>query len=257
MREAAWALLVAGFLLAALAPQGLASHGADGNCTKVNYAVIEGVGGSASYCGSGTDLPPLTIPSPGIQPPDSPTVNLACPEYGVVQEVQGHDVWACFTLDIEQPSQGSVNTSWINASVPSPGAPGITHEGCPETTIAGVVVEMGERRLGVCLLFSYQNFEVHLLQWQVDPVLTGCEIPEDDSQEGVDPAIRINDGGVAFCVVPVIEPGATPDPGGPPSIDDPPIRIDTEPCQPRATDPTVHVFDGHVQICIDAGVGEY
>lgn len=253
MREAVWALLVAGLLLAALAPQGLASHGGDGNCTQVNYAVIQGVGGSASYCGSGTDLPPPTIPSPEVQLPDKPTYSLACPGYGIVMDVQGQDAWACFTLDIEYPSQTPVNVSWLGLPSSPTDLAEVTTEGCPDSTVAGVVVETGDRRLGACVIVIYEPFEVDPYQNRVETDLTECEIPEG----GVDPAIRINDGGIAFCVVPIIDPGPTPDPGAPPSIDDPPVGIDTEPCEPRATDPTVHVFDGHVQICIDAGVGEY
>lgn len=252
MREAVWALSAAALLLTGLAPLAVAGHGEDPNCTTVHYVITPENGGTVSTCHGGTTVPDLPG-LPGVDPPPIPTLPTTdeeCPEYGYVYAIPGNEVWFCLNLDTKYPSDSPVNVTWLNVTHPSTDDIDIGEQGCPEATIRGVVVDVGETRVGACVVLIYEPFEIDPFQSRISMRVDECEIPEG----GMDPAIRYNEGGVAFCVVPIFEPGPIEGPGEP---GDPPVDVDTEPCQPRATDPTIYIFDGYVHFCIDAGVGEY
>lgn len=252
MREAVWALSAAVLLLAGLAPLVAAGHGDDQGCTTVHYVLTPESGGTVSTCPGETTVPGVPGLSDGDRP-TTPATDETCPEYGTVLAIPGNEVWFCASLDTKQPSESLVNVTWLNETDdPSTDDIDAGEQGCPEDTVTGVVVDINQTRVGACIVVIYEPFEITPLQSHTVTSVTECDIPEG----GLDPAIRYNEGGVAFCVVPIFDPGFEA-PDLPPDPGDPPIGVDTEPCEPRATDPTIHIFDGYVQVCVDAGAGEY
>lgn len=255
MREAVWALLTAGLLLVALAPQAVASHGEDDRCTTVHYAVDADTGGTVSTCPGGNQLPEPDQPNPPNLPlpqlPGGSEPDRECPEYGTVGNAVGEDIWLCVTLDTERPSDQAA-LSWLNLSGNvSSELPEVGDEACPEGTAGGVVVTYGGAQRGVCLVLIHEPFEVDPLDSHINVEAEECDVP----QGGTDPAVWYNEGGIAFCAVVISEGGPAP-PGGPPTPGDLPVDVDTKPCEPEAVDPTIYLFDGHVRVCVSAGVGQ-
>lgn len=109
---------------------------------------------------------------------------------------------------------------------------------CPQGFF-GTVVHRDNATLGLCARIVYEVPEHPwpVIGWD----LSACEIPE---HEGEDPVILVADGGVGFCVVPVLNPG---DAG-------PEMTISTEPCEPETTDPEVRTLGGGARICLDVNL---
>ncbi len=254
MREAVWALLSVALLVGGLAPNAAASHSEDDRCTTVHYAVNEDLAGAFSSC-LGDNQAPQPGPLPDQPGPDLPIPDVqgygmsdhTCPEYGIVLSSPDGEEWLCVEIEYKVPSSGGYEG-------PSPSISGAELGDCPEQAVGGVVVELGEGRYGACLVVVYEPWDMSPIVPTLDLDIVACEIP---GEEGVDPALRIGGGGIAFCLVPILEPGPFLDPGELPSVDDDPASVDTEPCRPRATDPTVYILDGYVRFCVDAGSGDY
>lgn len=68
-----------------------------------------------------------------------------------------------------------------------------------------------------------------------------CHLPEDNQTRGRDPVVRVNDGGAAVCVVPIVDPGPGP----------PEHNVSVKPCEPETVDPEVKFGGGSVQVCLD------
>lgn len=246
MREAVWALLAAGIMVGALAPQASAGHSQDEDCTTVHYAITQDLAGAVSACPSDNQLPagPPLPDQPDIDNPATEESEHQCPEYGFIMPFRDGEIWLCVEVNTKSPSLPGLD-------LPSPGTPHVGTAQCPDYTEGGVILELGEGRFGACVVVIYEQPE-NLWDGPIVTSFQECDIPEG----GVDPAIRIRDGGIAFCIVPIIEPGPIVDPD-PPGVGEPPAGVDTEPCSSRATDPTVFILDGYVQVCIDAGAGSY
>lgn len=111
---------------------------------------------------------------------------------------------------------------------------------CPGEDFDGHIVTAGGTAVGVCAKVVYQIPTIwpNIPQWRVNTA--ECELQDDEwNRDGADPVIEINDGGVAFCVVPIVEPDA------------PDVFISTDPCEPRTVDPEVRVAGARAEICLD------
>lgn len=114
----------------------------------------------------------------------------------------------------------------------------IDRDPCPQG-FAGTIVHRGDATVGVCFRVVYDVPENPwpVVGWD----LSACEIPD---ERGEDPVIFVADGGVGFCVVPIVDVGdAGPD-----------VFVSTEPCEPRTTDPEVRVFGGGARVCLDVSL---
>lgn len=120
--------------------------------------------------------------------------------------------------------------------------PDVQRVECPEG-FHGFIGQYQDSQAGLCIQVSHTVPDDDLGYVGLD--ISGCEVP--DGREGEDPAVIVGDGGVAVCLLPVV------DIGGRPNAD-----VSLEPCEPETVDPEVHVAGGGVQICVDssvAGVG--
>lgn len=137
----------------------------------------------------------------------------------------------CFFVDVEGPTY--TYDLFEHVQIP----PNLQRDHCPEG-FHGQIFAVGETRAGLCFNVVHripqQPWWIHV---GVD--LSSCEVP--GPEEGEDPAILVADGGVAVCLVPVLEPG----PGVPNASASP------EPCEPKTVDPEVRVGGGRVEVCMD------
>lgn len=140
----------------------------------------------------------------------------------------------CFFVDAWLPTYPSEKVDELQ--VP----PNAERSYCPDG-FQGYVVERDDSALGACLRV------VHELPEDGSPNrvyvdTSACEVPDSD-REGEDPAVFIFDGGVAVCLVPIVE------------HDDPPdSSLSLEPCEPETVDPEVRFGGGAVRFCIDVHV---
>lgn len=147
-------------------------------------------------------------------------------------------------------SGSSANRVCVNAEASAPYPPAVLRmlstdvdrEDCPED-FTGTILEREDTTVGVCLRVVFD--EPDAIGPMIGADLSACELPE---REGEDPVILVGDGGVGFCVIPIVEPGE----------ELPTVDVSTEPCEPETTDPEVRVAGGGARVCADVylfGIG--
>lgn len=107
---------------------------------------------------------------------------------------------------------------------------------CPDG-FAGEIVERKGTEVGLCVDVNYRVPDRPWIRVGYD--ISGCEVP--DGRQAEDPAVVVANGGVAVCLLPVVEPG--------PLVPDRQVSI--EPCEPQTVDPEVDVEGHGVQVCMD------
>lgn len=107
---------------------------------------------------------------------------------------------------------------------------------CP-TGFDGYILAYDGTRAGACASVEAQ---APTNPWAVRFGLdtADCDIP-DRPDGGRDPVVLLFDGGVAVCVLPILE------------SDKANVHVSPEPCQPDSVDPEVRVADGGVLVCAD------
>lgn len=258
-------LLLAGALVTAgvlIVPSASAT---EVDCIPITYTITEELSGKHTICpeqgiGGLPDVPGVGGPDVSIHPdpvgywssrlpgaPDLPgtpglpstgDVNAtpcADDEVGYHAALQETSVFVCVSAEYRPPSQ----------IVPLPTTDMLTPQvhDCPDQ-LPGKSVTVWEWRLGACIIIDYwiPTTTDGGASVETEP----CEVP---AGRGDDPAVFIGDGGVAVCVVPMVEQGHTPSPD-----DLPEIGHSLEPCSVRSVDPEVTINDGGLFVCVTFGV---
>lgn len=240
-------------VLAALAPGAQAGDPTE-DCSRVNAAIMPGLGGSWAVC-------PGDVPQPDVDPDGIPASEIAAwllaqapeetpdpdlPETPDLGWNKTTNVTGCpsdrIGWGLERDNRSVAVCVAVDYVVDQPETPRTDPDiqACPEGT-DGRAVEAAGWTVGLCV-YTDVVVPTRPLAYPANVDTRSCRLS--DERQGTDPKVEVGNGGVAFCAAAFVEPHD-------PDTEPPPVETSLEPCSERSVDPSIVVGGTGVFACVE------